>query len=138
MVAMDSLKFHPGPPCPTILRPAGKPPLKRPYGCFRDDPPAGQAACSYLLPLWTPDGPRHTSMGVIVWPSAIRQLRFHGSMVRFFMPCMHFSYNDFFALQLRGKKNHFQSFTVFPQMGTIRRISSFWHLRYGTLAGKIK
>jgi hypothetical protein len=29
-VAMDSLKRHPGPPCPTLLRPAGGPPLKRP------------------------------------------------------------------------------------------------------------
>jgi hypothetical protein len=27
-VAMDSLKFHPGPPCPTLLRPAGGPLLK--------------------------------------------------------------------------------------------------------------
>jgi hypothetical protein len=27
-VAMDSLKFHPGPPCPTILRPVDGPPLK--------------------------------------------------------------------------------------------------------------
>jgi hypothetical protein len=34
-VAMDSLKFHLGPPCPTLLRPAGRPPLKRPYGCFK-------------------------------------------------------------------------------------------------------
>jgi hypothetical protein len=31
-VTMDSLKFHPGPPCPTLLRPAGGPPLKRPCG----------------------------------------------------------------------------------------------------------
>jgi hypothetical protein len=27
-VALDSLKFHRGPPCPTPLRPAGGPPLK--------------------------------------------------------------------------------------------------------------
>jgi hypothetical protein len=27
-VAMDSLKFHPSLPCPTLLRPAGGPPLK--------------------------------------------------------------------------------------------------------------
>jgi hypothetical protein len=27
-VAMDSLKFHPGPPCPTLLRPAGGPPAR--------------------------------------------------------------------------------------------------------------
>jgi hypothetical protein len=30
-VGMDSLKFHPGPLCPTLLRPVGRPPLKRPY-----------------------------------------------------------------------------------------------------------
>jgi hypothetical protein len=48
------LKFHSGPPCPTLLRPAGGPPLKRPYGRFMADPPAGQAACSSLLSLWTP------------------------------------------------------------------------------------
>jgi hypothetical protein len=29
-VAMDSQKFHPGPLCPTLLRPADGPPLKRP------------------------------------------------------------------------------------------------------------
>jgi hypothetical protein len=27
-VAMNSLMFHPGPPCPTLLRPAGRSPLK--------------------------------------------------------------------------------------------------------------
>jgi hypothetical protein len=30
-VAMDSLKFYPGLPYPTLLRRAGRPPLKRPY-----------------------------------------------------------------------------------------------------------
>jgi hypothetical protein len=35
-VAIDSLNFHPGPPCPTLL-------------C-----PAGRAACGHLLPFWTP------------------------------------------------------------------------------------
>jgi hypothetical protein len=30
-VAMDSFKFHLGPPCPTLPRPTGRPPLKRPY-----------------------------------------------------------------------------------------------------------
>jgi hypothetical protein len=29
-VAMDSLKFQLGPPCSNLLRPAGRPPLKRP------------------------------------------------------------------------------------------------------------
>jgi hypothetical protein len=31
-VAMDSLKFHPGLPCLTLLCPAGGPPLKWPHG----------------------------------------------------------------------------------------------------------
>jgi hypothetical protein len=34
-VAMDSLDFHPCPPCLTLLRPAGGPPLKQPYNRFR-------------------------------------------------------------------------------------------------------
>jgi hypothetical protein len=38
-VAMDSLKFHPGPPCQTLLIPAGGSPLKLPYNCFRSGPP---------------------------------------------------------------------------------------------------
>jgi hypothetical protein len=49
-VAMDSLRYHLGPLSPTLLRPAGGPPLKWPYGRFR----AGQAAKSCLLPFWTP------------------------------------------------------------------------------------
>jgi hypothetical protein len=52
-VAIDSLKFHPGPPCPTLLCPASGPTLKQPYGRFKGDPPAGRAVCSRLLPLWT-------------------------------------------------------------------------------------
>jgi hypothetical protein len=32
VAAMDSLKFHPGLPCPTLLCPVGEPPLKQPYG----------------------------------------------------------------------------------------------------------
>jgi hypothetical protein len=38
---MDSLKFHPGLPCPIFLHPV-------------DGLPAGQAACGRLLPFWTP------------------------------------------------------------------------------------
>jgi hypothetical protein len=53
-VAMDSLKFHPGPLCLTLLRPAGRLPLKQHYGCFRSGPPAGRATCGRLLPVWTP------------------------------------------------------------------------------------
>jgi hypothetical protein len=40
-LTMDSLKFHPGPPCPTLLRPPGGPPLRRPCFGFRGGPPAG-------------------------------------------------------------------------------------------------
>jgi hypothetical protein len=47
-VAMDSLKFHPGLPCPTPPCPAGGPPLKRP----------GVATCGHLLSLWTPHAER--------------------------------------------------------------------------------
>jgi len=53
-VAMDSLKFHPGLPCPTLLPPAGGPPPERPYDCFRGCPPAGWAACGCLLPSGHP------------------------------------------------------------------------------------
>jgi hypothetical protein len=53
-VAINSLKFHPGLPCPTLLRPAGWLSLKQPYDRFMGDPPTGWAACSRLLPLWTP------------------------------------------------------------------------------------
>jgi hypothetical protein len=58
-VAMDSLKFYPGPTCPILLRPAGTPPLKRPHSHFGGSPPAEYAACSLLLPLWTPNAVRH-------------------------------------------------------------------------------
>jgi hypothetical protein len=56
-VAMNSQKFHPGPPmapCPTLLHPAGRRPLKRPKGRFRDGPPAGRAACGRFPPPRTP------------------------------------------------------------------------------------
>jgi hypothetical protein len=43
-----------GPPCLTLLRPAGRPPLKQPYGGFRGGPPTGRAAYGHLLPLGTP------------------------------------------------------------------------------------
>jgi hypothetical protein len=53
-VSMDSLKFHLSLPCPTLLRPAGGPPPKWPYGCFGGGSPAGRAACGRLLPPWIP------------------------------------------------------------------------------------
>jgi hypothetical protein len=57
-LTMDSLNFHPGPPCPNLLHPAGEPPLKRPYGSFRNDPPAWRSACGRHPPLWTPHAVR--------------------------------------------------------------------------------
>jgi hypothetical protein len=59
-VAMDLLRFHPGPPCPTILCPAAGPPPKQPYGCFRGAPPAGLAGLRSSSTLL--DTPRHTPM----------------------------------------------------------------------------
>jgi hypothetical protein len=53
-VAMDSLKFHPGPPCPTPLRPAGGPSLKRPYSRFRGGLLAGRTAVFYPFGHLTP------------------------------------------------------------------------------------
>jgi hypothetical protein len=37
-VSTDSLKFHMGPPCPTLIRPAGGPPPKRPSSSPLDTP----------------------------------------------------------------------------------------------------
>jgi hypothetical protein len=55
---MDSLKFDLGPPCPTLLSPAGGLPWKCPYGCFRGGLLARRVACGRLLPLWTPHAVR--------------------------------------------------------------------------------
>jgi hypothetical protein len=57
-VAMDSLKFHPGLPCFTLLRPVGGPLLKGPYSLFRGGLPAGRVECAHLLRLWTPQAAR--------------------------------------------------------------------------------
>jgi hypothetical protein len=60
---MASLKFHPGPPCPTLLRPAGGPPLKRPYGRFWGGPPrraGGLRPSRSLL-----DAPRRTPVDLV-------------------------------------------------------------------------
>jgi hypothetical protein len=56
-VTMNSLKFYPGPPCCTSLRPAGRRPLKS-HGHFRGGPPAGRAAYGRLLPYWKPHAVR--------------------------------------------------------------------------------
>jgi hypothetical protein len=44
---MGVLKFHRGPPCPTLVCPAGGPPPKQPYSGFREArPQSGQPASS--------------------------------------------------------------------------------------------
>jgi hypothetical protein len=58
-------KVHQGPACPTLLLPAGGPPLKQPYGCFRGCPPTRRKACGCLLPLRTPHAVR-------VWPRSYK------------------------------------------------------------------
>jgi hypothetical protein len=52
-VTMESLKFHPGLPCPTLLRPVDGPHLKRPYSHFRR--PAALLSSTLLdtVRLWT-------------------------------------------------------------------------------------
>jgi hypothetical protein len=61
-VAIDSLKFHPGMPYLTLLRPAGGPPLEQPYGHFRG---------GRHLPLWTPYALRLWFIPYIVFLVAI-------------------------------------------------------------------
>jgi hypothetical protein len=80
---LDSLKFHPRPLSPTLLRPAGGPPLKRPYGCFLGGPPTGPAACDCLLPLWTPLAVRLCIHSVVSWSlTRIQRRRPSASLTR--------------------------------------------------------
>jgi hypothetical protein len=74
-VTMDSLKFHPGPPCSTLLRPTGGPPLKpaalfypfrhpTPYAyvvmwearlgcaCRREAPRHPRFICRWIFQVW--------------------------------------------------------------------------------------
>jgi hypothetical protein len=67
-VAMDSLEYHPGLPCLTLLRSAGGPPSKLSHRRFCGGPLAGQAAFSRLLPFWTP----HTAL---LWSLPYRPTR---------------------------------------------------------------
>jgi hypothetical protein len=57
-MAKDSLNYRYVPPCRTLLRPAGGPPMKRSCGYFRGGMPTGQAACGRILPCWTPHAVR--------------------------------------------------------------------------------
>jgi hypothetical protein len=68
-VAINFLKFHPGPPSPTLLCPAGRASQKRPYVHFRGGSPAGQAACGRFYPFGhrTPM-PRDEAMFVLLSP----------------------------------------------------------------------
>jgi hypothetical protein len=69
-VAMDSLKFHLGLLCPTLLHPAGGPPLKRPYSRFGG---------SRVLPLWTQDIPCRTPVHLSLERTAMWRLAWkHG------------------------------------------------------------
>jgi hypothetical protein len=71
---MDSLKFHPGPPCSNLPCPASGLPLKWPYNRFRSGPPTGWAPCGRLLPLGTPHAVRlwkGTNKTYLFWSSAI-------------------------------------------------------------------
>jgi hypothetical protein len=57
-VAMDSLKFHQGPPCPYPSKPCEWATPERPFGLLRGGPIARRAACGRLLPHWTPHAVR--------------------------------------------------------------------------------
>jgi hypothetical protein len=53
-VAMASIKYHSGPPCPTLLCLAGGLPLKRPYGLFRVALPQGGRPATVFYPFGHP------------------------------------------------------------------------------------
>jgi len=57
-VAMDSLKYRQGPPCPTPLRSAGGPPLTWLFSHLQGAAYAWRAACSMLLSFCTLHGVR--------------------------------------------------------------------------------
>jgi hypothetical protein len=79
-VAMDSLKFHLGLACQTLLSPAGGPPLKRTYGRLRGGLPAVQATYGRLLLPWSPHALRigfHASMQMNLWPAILVPISFN-------------------------------------------------------------
>jgi hypothetical protein len=53
-VATDSLRFYPGPPCPTLLRPAGEPPLKRLHVVSGMARPQGEQPAAVFYPFGHP------------------------------------------------------------------------------------
>jgi hypothetical protein len=56
-LSTDSLKFHPAPPCPSLLRPAGRPPNQTALQPFGGGPPGGLRPSSSPL-----DTPRRTGL----------------------------------------------------------------------------
>jgi hypothetical protein len=90
--AMDSLKYRSGPTCPILLYPAGRPPLKWPYSCFRGGPLSGWVACGRLLPPWTPHAVRLWTLYegllevMLTDPSLFLFFPFFSFVLRFFMP----------------------------------------------------
>jgi hypothetical protein len=77
----DSLKFHSDSPCPTLLHPAGGPPLKWPYGQFGGGPPTGRVAWGRVLPFWTPHAVgEFLDQGDAKWIVIRRSLRGHNDM----------------------------------------------------------
>jgi hypothetical protein len=53
-VAMDSLKFNPDQPCPTLICPASRLSLKLPYSRFRGGEPTGQGCVAVFYPFGYP------------------------------------------------------------------------------------
>jgi hypothetical protein len=73
-VALDSLKFHPGLPCPTLLRPAGGPPLKRPHGHFSGSPPTRRVPAAFFYPFGH-RSPYVCSLHLFLWiPHKVSQI----------------------------------------------------------------
>jgi hypothetical protein len=63
-VAMNSLKFHPGPPCHTLLCPVGGPHLKRAYSRFRGGLSTRQVVGGLRPSSTHLDTPRRTPMPI--------------------------------------------------------------------------
>jgi hypothetical protein len=82
-VSMDSLKFHSGPPCPTLLRLAGGTPPKQLYGRFWGGEPACRRAGGLRLSSTPLDTPRRTGL------SATAKYAWHCSKQRRLHPSNH-------------------------------------------------
>jgi hypothetical protein len=62
LVSRDSLKLLPGPPCPTLLRPAGRPRPKRPHARFEVARPRGRRPAAVFYPLGYPTPSRRAGL----------------------------------------------------------------------------